>query len=301
MCVVAVKYIDGFGWVGAKNRDRCYQTSIEIKQSNRKDIQRLYIDDQTSRWTEGVNEFGVCIISASFSVKSDEKEGDKALDARKKKRASGYYSADGKNIRDALLLDTPKKAVDHLIKCQLAGATFIFNQTECYLLEGGFTVKKDSGEPRDYIYKVGEVKRGVGYAARTNHGIWLPQLGYKEDPTDVVLQRSRDSSESRFSIVFNGLNKAKKLTTPVELLDIMSATPHKDVFMNPVRKGDSSKGEMVTTGQLLLVPKERTLHYRPIYSSVSFKYDKLNGPKSKTFFEIISSRKLLSFKEFEKK
>jgi hypothetical protein len=62
--------------------------------------------------------------------------------------------------------------------------------------------------------------------------------------------------------------------------------------------GDPGKGDMVTTGQLLITCKERTLHYRPIYSSVHFSYDKLNGQTAKTFFEIISSRKLLSFKEF---
>jgi hypothetical protein len=68
--------------------------------------------------------------------------------------------------------------------------------------------------------------------------------------------------------------------------------------MNPIRTGDIKKSEMVTTGQLLLVAKERTLHYRPIYSAVSFDYKKLNSEEAKTFFEIISSRKLLSFKEF---
>jgi len=68
-----------------------------------------------------------------------------------------------------------------------------------------------------------------------------------------------------------------------------------------MRTGSIKKGEMVTTGQLLIVPKERTLHYRPIYSSVSFDYNRLSGPEAKTFFEIISSRKLLSFKEFAHK
>jgi hypothetical protein len=39
------------------------------------------------------------------------------------------------------------------------------------------------------------------------------------------------------------------------------------------------------------------MHYRPLYSEVQFKYNKLNGPTAKTFFEIISSKKLLGFKE----
>ena len=85
MCVVAVKYIKKYGWVGAKNRDRNYSTKIKVVNSNRDGIQRLFIDDQTTRWTEGVNEFGLSIISASFSVKSDEKEGEKVLSKNKKK------------------------------------------------------------------------------------------------------------------------------------------------------------------------------------------------------------------------
>ena len=81
------------------------------------------------------------------------------------------------------------------------------------------------------------------------------------------------------------------------MMNAISETPNKDVFMNPIRLGDTNKGDMVTTGQLMLVPVERTMHYRPIYSEVQFKYSKLNGPDSKTFFEIISSKKLLGFKE----
>jgi hypothetical protein len=58
MCVVAVKYLDKYGWVGAKNRDRNYIVTIDIVRSNRGGVQRMYIDDQTTRWTEGINEYG---------------------------------------------------------------------------------------------------------------------------------------------------------------------------------------------------------------------------------------------------
>ena len=71
MCVVAVKKINNFGWIGVKNRDRNYETEVVINQNNREGMQRLYIDDKLSRWTEGLNEYGVCVLSASLSVKSD--------------------------------------------------------------------------------------------------------------------------------------------------------------------------------------------------------------------------------------
>lgn len=308
MCVVAVKHLKNYGWVGAKNRDRNYKTKIKVTQSNRYETQRLYIDDQLSRWTEGLNEHGVCIISASFSVKSDEKEGEKVSgseptekNAGKKRGTPGYYSPDGRTVRTALLEKTPGKALMVLIKRELAGATYVFNESECWLLEGGFTVKKKYAtdeSPREYIYKTTKLDPVKHTAsARTNHGIDIPVLGYKKDPTDARLKKARKSSEIRHAYVCKFITD--KMTDPAELMDALAKSPNKDPFMNPIRIGDTSKGEMVTTGQLLLVPKTKTLHYRPLYSTVEFEYDRLNGVKSKTFFEIVSSRKLLTFKDFK--
>lgn len=305
MCVVAVKYFPNIGWVGAKNRDRNYQTNIEIIQSNRTGIQRLYIDDELTRYTEGLNEYGVCVLSASLSVKSDEKEGDKAPSGGTRslrsrgKRQDGYKSPDGKKIRDALLNKTPKEAAQHLIDTKLAGCTYIFDEKDCYLLEAGFTVSKRNEteeNPRDYIYKLVKIDKNK-HSVRTNHGILLPELGYSKTTDIPHLSKSRKSSEMRYNYASDAISKT---TDPSDMLDSLSETPNSDKFMNPIRTGDIDKNEMVTTGQLLLVPKERTLHYRPIYSAVSFTYNKLNNEESKTFFEIISSRRLLGFKEFKK-
>jgi hypothetical protein len=300
MCVVGVKHIPKFGWVGVKNRDRNYQTEISITQSNRSGVQRLYIDDQLSRWTEGVNEFGLSIISASFAVKSDEKEGDKIADRGQPKRnQAGYYSPDGRKIRKALLLKNPKQAVEFLVEEKLAGATYVFNEKTCYLLEGGYTVKKKDASkenPRNYIYNVKEIVKEDGYSCRTNHGVDLPELGYKEDAVDEKIIRARKSSENRRRLANKFLSG--DMEDPSLVMDALAQSPDDDPFMNPIRIGDIKKGDMVTTGQLLIVPKERTLHYRPMYSSVKFSYNKLNGPEAKTFFEIVSSRKLLTFKEF---
>lgn len=292
MCVIAAKHFRGVGWVGAKNRDRNYLPTVNIVQSNRTGTQRLYLDDEKTRYTEGLNEYGVSILSASLSIKSDEKEGDKAV---KNRRASNYMSPDGKDIRDALLSKTIKGALDLLIERELSGCTLVFDQKECYLLEGGFTVRKkdvDDDNPRDYIYKVEKVK---DYVVRSNHGILLPQLGYKKDTDDEHFKHARKSSEERLRV---GREEVDKTTDPLELMNALSTTPNDDKFMNPIRTGDTKKEEMVTTGQILLIPKEKTMHYRPIFSEVNFKYSKLNGPDSKTFFEIVSSKKLLGFREF---
>jgi len=302
MCVIAVKYFANVGWIGSKNRDRNYQAKIEIIQSNRKGIQRLYIDDELTRYTEGLNEYGVCILSASLSVKSDEKEGDKAPSGglrSRGEREDGYKSPDGKKIRDALLYKTPKDAAQHLIDKELAGCKYIFDEKDCYLLEAGFDISKENATeetPRKFVYKLVKVDKDK-HSVRTNHGILLPQLGYSKSTDDPYIRKSRKSSEMRYEYASASIEKT---TDPMRMLDSISETPNADRFMNPIRTGDIDKNEMVTTGQLLLVPKERTLHYRPIYSAISFTYNKLNSEESKTFFEIISSRKLLGFKEFRK-
>lgn len=301
MCVVAVKWFEKFGWCGAKNRDRNYETTIKIIQSDRNDVQRLYIDDTVSRWTEGLNEFGVCILSASFSVKSDEKEGDKVVPkgGKKKYNQTDYYSPDGKTIRDALYLKTPLEAIKHLQEQELCGATYVFNKDECYLLEGGFTVKKkhaNEDNPREFISEIVEITKEVGWSVRTNHGIILPHLGYSKNAIDPIFKRARASTEHRLMYVIACVPDAKN---PKDLIDCLAITPNEeDQFMNPIRKGDPAKGDMVTTGQLLLTSHDRTLHYRPIYSSIEFSYHKVNHPEAKTFFEIISSRKLLQFREW---
>ena len=75
MCVIAVKYFKDVGWVGAKNRDRNYLPEIQIVQSDRKKVQRLFIDDELTRYTEGLNEYGVSILSAALAVKDEHGRG----------------------------------------------------------------------------------------------------------------------------------------------------------------------------------------------------------------------------------
>ena len=50
---------------------------------------------------------------------------------------------------------------------------------------------------------------------------------------------------------------------------------------------------MVTTGQLLIIPSENTMFYKPVWCTLKFDFQKLDSPTTKTFFEVVSSRKLL--------
>lgn len=290
MCVVCCKYIQGTGWILAKNRDRNYKPNILIRKSFRRDIERLYIWDENTKYTEGVNQFGVAIISASVTVKDDEAEGSVAARRNKKKleiRNRTYYSPDGFRIRTALFEKNSTDATRKLIELQIPGNTIIADKNDCFLLEGAFT------EDDEYVYKVIEVPRDR-VAVRTNHGILLPWTGY--NPEIPEQKESRESSDKRYDVVVKKLLYAKSID---EVIDAISDTSNENPQLNPLRM-DLRRGKMRTTGQIILVPSENTMHYRAIWSGTSFDLDKLNTNDNKTFFEIVSTRKLITFKEYFK-
>jgi hypothetical protein len=292
MCVVACKYLKDIGWVIAKNRDRNYKPTIIIRKSFRRNTERLYIWDDRTKYTEGINEFGVAIISASVTVKEDEAEGQAAvnknkLDKKTKIKNRTYYAPDGLRIRTALFERTAVEAASQLIELEIPGNTIIADRERCFLLEGAFV------ENDEYVYKIVEVPKEK-IAVRTNHGIFLPWTGYsKEIPEQVP---KRESSDARYEKVVSLLKRA---STFDEFLDAMSDTSDKNPQLNPLRI-DPERNSMRTTGQLIMIPKEQTLHYRPIWCETEFDLDKLNTEEERTFFEIISTRKLLSFKDFTK-
>ena len=290
MCVVACKYIKDHGWVIAKNRDRNYKPIIRIRKSFRENMERLYIWDEKTKYTEGVNEHGVGIISASVTVKEDEAEGSKAVKGKtssvsKKKRT--FYSPDGLRIRTALFEKTALDATKRLIDLEIPGNTIVADSDRCFLLEGAFT------SDDEYVYKVVEVPKDK-IAVRTNHGIFLPWTGYSADIPEQAPKR--ESSETRYAKTVEALKAA---TTFDQVLESLSDVSDDNPQMNPLRY-DLQKNSMRTTGQIIVVPKEHTLHYRAIWCETKFDLDKLNTSEEKTFFEFVSTRKLLSFKNFVK-
>lgn len=285
MCIVACKYFKDLGWVGVKNRDRNYKPTVHIKQSFRNDIERLYIWDEKTKYTEGVNEFGVAIISAAVATKKDEKEG------RTDNPDKVFYSPDGKKIRTALFEKTVEKAIKAIIRLQVPGNTIVFSKDECWLVEGAFN------EEDEYIHETKEIKK-TETVVRTNHGILVPFAGYQDsDDADEHEKAARASSESRLNKVQKAI---KKIDDGKKMLDCISDTySEKDPQLNPLRTSETHGASiMVTTGQIMIVPSELTLHYRPIWSEIEFNFNKIDQHDRKTSFEVVSKKKLLSFKEY---
>lgn len=299
MCVVAAKYFEDKGWVLIKNRDRKYKPIIRLRKSFRNEVERLYMWDDVTKYSEGINEFGVAVISSSVEVKEDESEGktiksktnDKDIAKKDKSVQTSprtYYNPDGLRIRKALFEKTVYNVTKKLIELEIPGNTIIADRKTCFILEAAFD-KNAKGED-EYVYKVKEVPTDY-IVVRTNHGILLPWTGYSKDLD--IHKDSRLSSDKRFEKVLKAVDKAK---TPDEMLDACSDISDKNPQLNPVRI-DTTKNAMRTTGQIIIVPKEMTLYYRPIWCETLFDIDGLNKAEEKTFFEIISNRKLLKLKD----
>lgn len=284
MSIVACKYFNDVGWVIAKNRDRSYKPVIRVRKSFRNGVERLLLWDHKTKYTEGVNEHGVAIVSASISAKTDEVEGAIATkyNSRLTKTPRVYYSPDGLRIRKALFEKSAFDAIRKIIEFQIPGNTIVADKNRCFLIEAGFL------NTNEYVYEVIEVPR-TQIAVRTNHGIFLPWTGYSADiPSETS---KRESSEIRYQKINDGLKKAINFE---EFVETMSSTVDANPQKNPLRI-DPRKGSMRTSGQIFIVPKEKTLHYRPIWCDTVFNLDKLNTVTEKTFFEVVSTRKLISF------
>lgn len=272
MCVIAVKYLPNIGWIGIKNRDRGYYPVINIRKSLKNGVERCYIWDANTKYTEGVNEFGIGIISASMATITDEKGvGTTTHEGTNR----DYMSPDGKKIRTALLEKTCEAALKTLVDKELTGHTFVFNEKKCFILES-------SWRNNTFIYKIQEIKP-TQVCVRTNHGILLPWAGYQRIDTDPGHSRKRVSSEVRKIKSELGIIPSQSV---IEALNSIIDHSEPNPQLNPCRIDDRD-GYMKTTGQIAVVPKECKLYYRPIWSALQVDMNKINYRNGKTFFEVM--------------
>lgn len=276
MCVVAAKYFPGIGFVGVKNRDRNYTPDLSFPRKQGQNTERLLMHDDITKFTEGLNNHGVCILTASLMVQDDEKEITKR---------SKTPSKDGTKIARALELPTVMEALRFLIKNKLPGNTLIFDRETCYLLEG--TWKPGRYKDRHYVYKARKIPHNETIC-RTNHGIWLPWAGYQEKADDKSQTLSAISSHARYMIARHVVENAR---TPEDMIDGLCKQYNDNPQLNALRMDYKGK-EMRTTAQLMLCPSEKTLYIRPVASNINFDFWKLNRPNSNTWIEILSNRAL---------
>lgn len=275
MCVIAAKYFPEIGWVAVKNRDRNYIPELSFKREDIKGLERLLYRDEITQYKEGLNDDGVCILSASLMVIDDEKE---------VKEPNRSHSKDGDRISAALKLPTVAEAVKYLVKEKLTGNTIVFDKENMVLLEASNREGKD-GE-KEFVFTLKTIPKSETLV-RTNHGIKLEWAGYQMG-NNANESLSRRSSESRLKLAQKAVDKAK---SPQAILDLLCKKYVDDPQMNPLRT-TSDKKKMRTTAQIMMIPSERTMYVRPIQSSLSFNFWKMDDPEADTWVEILSNKPL---------
>jgi hypothetical protein len=273
MCIIIGKYFPGIGWAAAKNRDRNYTPTLDFIENTEHGISRMMMHDRITGYKEGINSHGVSILNTSLDVYDDESEVD---------AGTAKTSPDGRHIANALIYDNCEDAMKLLIKRKLGGCTIVFDRDNMFLMEAS-----DQDGTRPYEYVVKKIPK-TDTVCRTNHGIWLPWAGYQRKENNKSETMSRISSETRWLLAKDVVEKAKD---PEDLVDGMCQVYINDPQLNIMRMSTEQK-KMRTTSQQLCVPKERTLYCRPVSSHLEFDFWSLNRPETNVWVEILSNRAL---------
>lgn len=181
----------------AKNRDRTYIPRISIVREIINGIETVYMHDEETDYSEGMNEFGIGIVNTTLQGKKDENEGV-SMD-KKHRNKKTKISKDGFKIRKALGYSN----IEKVIKCLDLYQRGIGGHTTVGCKDYFVSIEKlKFGKPS--IKKFGKDEIIV----RTNHGIQYPDQGYQTG-------KDRKSSMSRYRLA---TKEARKSETPEELL-----------------------------------------------------------------------------------
>lgn len=235
-CIITHTVLNG-DVILAKNRDRAYTAKVKIIRELIGDVEIVYILDVDTDWSEGMNSYGIGIVNSALMVNADEKE-------KKIAKKKGAPSDDGLKIRTALKFKKLNKAVDSIInfigqddkEIGVKGHTFVADTNESYIIE---LTSEHSAISKKLDRKLNHV--------RTNHGYEHKDTGYTSGP-------AKKSSEKRWDIAQDVLNKAKK---PGDILDGLSGYHESDMRNNPYRDKDKVKNPtktdvLSTTGQIMM-------------------------------------------------
>jgi len=213
-----------------KNRDRAYKPNLEIVRELVNDIEMVYIRDIDTDWSEGINSFGIGIVSSALSVGFDEKE-------KKIIKTTGKKSHDGSIIRKALQNKDLKSTAKTVITQDggVRGHTFISTTDKYIILESTSAHKAK--------FKADKNKECI---VRTNHGYYHIDAGYTSG-------KSYLSSKIRKEL---SLQFIKKIKNYLELPRMMRKQLNKDSQLNPVRLS----GKLFTTSQIMMNLDKLELH-----------------------------------------
>jgi len=237
-CVVAVSKKEGVVSL-LKIRDRNYVPRIKIVREMQAGTEIAHLFDTWTGWSEGVNEYGIGVVSSALMVVNDENE---------KKEPTGR-SRNGDRIRQLLGAKNMDAAIEIALSSAVSGCTFISDGKKTVLVEYD---PKIEGDPILRIIKDGAT------VVRTNHGVFLEGAGYTSG-ADLK------SSEERKETAEKVLAKTKKI---MEIAPAMGKARKKDRGHpnNVLRKTDN----MTTSTLIVTIPKDRKMLVYLIPDEVAF-------------------------------
>ncbi len=242
-CVIAHNVIDG-NVILAKNRDRAYEVKLTVVRELINGTEVVYILDEDTDWSEGMNEHGIGIINSTLQGGYDEKE-------KKIVKKSGKPSKDGFKMRTALGYKKMSEVVKSIItftglstgaNARSGKATGINGHTFVANPKCSYAIETTSVNP-PAIRKLSHDKAHT----RTNHGRVHKDAGYQDGS-------NAKSSKSRQNISLSLISKSKSKN---DMLKRLQGYYTSDVRNNPYRNKDlvknpTSKDILSTTGQLML-------------------------------------------------
>ena len=261
MCTIVAKKFPGIGWVGVKNRDRPAATNTELVRDVHANVHRITLIDENSRWSEGMNNQGISIISSSLTP---------VIHSSNIK----HSSKNGKRIQHALAERTVEDTVQKLIEMHTTGCVMVFDKNELWLIEGKV------GDHEITARKVTD-----DWVARTNHGVWLPEAGYQPNSSSLIMQMRRLSSEARLLIAKNILKQAK---SPNEIMVLLAKKWIDNPQLTTLRK-PTDIIETRTTEQLMLEPGRKLMLVRNTDGKLDFDQKSANPSGSKILVGIVQS------------
>jgi len=128
MCVIVAKKVklknadsDVENWFLYKVRDRNYAPEYELEVLESKNTETLFLTDQGTTWSEGVNSNGLMIVSAALDNGADFEDNGQSSDGDNKYDFSQQTNV----IKDAMTKTTVKDAVKTIVDGKFVGTTFI--------------------------------------------------------------------------------------------------------------------------------------------------------------------------------
>ena len=274
-------------WFLYKNRDRAYDPVYTIKYNSKGDTQAVFLVDQDSDWTEGVNSAGIMLVSAALQNRFDKTDGTK----EKSKSGVKKVSRNGVILRQVLRMDKIQDVVDTLVEERFTGNTFVSDGNKLFIVEI-YIIKENIDNytkeymldietdeltdqeinklvmknliPEDYSVSVKEIKEDI-LVVRTNHGLIDDKGGYQP------YEDGYESSTKRFRSAYDALKKLPLEAHPFEALTVLKnltidsdLTDKKDE-MSPVRGKGNDSGYF--TGTIVMLTPTGSMFAVPLYAS----------------------------------